>query len=369
MKRSPRSIVLLPNSSAVAALNPARLDQSAQAALKELLAEGDSAHTVSSYRSALRYWNAWFPLRYGQPITLPVPPAAVLQFVLDHAPRRRAEGLRFELPPPIDAELMRVGCKQRLGPLSLATIAHRLSVLSKLHTMRRQPNPCHDPALRELMLKTRRAFAKRGELSRGKPALTREPLEALLTTCDESLAGKRDRALLLFAWATGGRRRSEVTAATMTNVARNGDGSYTYMLGRSKTNAAASLRPNDAKPLVGRAAVALTEWLIASVITDGAIFRRVRKGTTVAEPLSAGSVRLIVKRRCLLAGLDPNYSAHSLRSGFITEAGRRNVPFGEALALSGHASVATAMRYFRAGSALTERAGRLLDEPFGNPES
>jgi hypothetical protein len=34
-------------------------------------------------------------------------------------------------------------------------------------------------------------------------------------------------------------------------------------------------------------------------------------------------VRAIVKRRAALAGLDGDFSAHSLRSGFMTEAGRQ----------------------------------------------
>jgi integrase len=48
---------------------------------------------------------------------------------------------------------------------------------------------------------------------RRKRAATREVLEAMLATCDDSLAGVRDRALLHFAWGSGGRRRSEVAAA------------------------------------------------------------------------------------------------------------------------------------------------------------
>lgn len=41
-----------------------------------------------------------------------------------------------------------------------------------------------------------------------KEALTRDVLEMLLASCDDSLRGLRDQALLLFAWASGGRRRS-----------------------------------------------------------------------------------------------------------------------------------------------------------------
>ncbi len=40
----------------------------------------------------------------------------------------------------------------------------------------------------------RRAYAKRGPLPHKKDALTKDPMQAVLATCDE----KRDRALLLF---------------------------------------------------------------------------------------------------------------------------------------------------------------------------
>jgi hypothetical protein len=36
----------------------------------------------------------------------------------------------------------------------------------------------------------------------------------------------------------------------------------------------------------------------------------------------------------------------------MTEAGRQNVPSGEAMALTGHRSVQTAVRYFQAGNLL-----------------
>ena len=74
-----------------------------------------------------------------------------------------------------------------------------------------------------------------------------------------------------------------------------------------------------------------------------ALFRRIRRGDVLGEPLAAAAVRDIVRQRCELAGLDESYSAHSLRSGFITEAGRQQVPLGDAMAMTGHASVATAM--------------------------
>ena len=67
-----------------------------------------------------------------------------------------------------------------------------------------------------------------------------------------------------------------------------------------------------------------------------------------------------MKRRAALAGLQGDFSAHSLRSGFMTEAGRQNVPLADAMALTGHRSVQTAMRYFQTGAVEQSRAANLL---------
>jgi integrase len=348
---------------AVPLLDPQRLAPMAQAAVDALLREGDAANTQASYRAALRYWAAWFGLRYGRAIALPVPEAAVLQFIVDHVPRSNKAGLVFDLPEAIDAALVEHGFKGKRGVLALNTVVHRMAVLSKAHTLARVDNPCQAMAVRELMAKTRRAHAKRGALPQRKAALTRELLEALLATCDDSLRGVRDRALLLFAWASGGRRRSEVTSATLENTRKVGEREWIYTLRHAKANQSGVDRPENDKPIVGIAADALEAWLAASGVRAGAIFRRVRKGSTVGEPLSSSAVRDIVMQRCALAGIDGDFSAHSLRSGFVTEAGRRNVPLGDTMAMSGHASVETAMRYYRSGTVSTSRAARLLDEP------
>lgn len=103
------------------------------------------------------------------------------------------------------------------------------------------------------------------------------------------------------------------------------------------------------------------DWLEQSGISSGAIFRRIRKGGHLGEALSPAAVRDIVKKRCALAGIEGDFSAHSLRSGFVTEAGRQNVPLAETMAMTGHHSVATVMGYFRAESSLSNGAARLLN--------
>jgi integrase len=332
----------------------------AQAA-DELRREGESPNTVRSYRTAIRYWAAWHALRFGSEISLPLPAATVIHFVVDHAQRSTPEGLQQALPAEVDAQLVQMGYKAKPGPLSLATLNHRIAVLSRVHKQRALNNPCDEPQVRELLSRTRRAYASRGVRPARKPALTRERLQRLLATCDDSLAGQRDRALLLFALATGGRRRSEVVGATCERLQAMGAGQYVYLLGQSKANQSAADDPAHTKPVVGEAARALDAWLAASGIRSGALFRRIRGNQVVGEGLNAATVRRIVIRRAAMAGLKESFSAHSLRSGFLTEAGMSNIPLGEAMALSGHASVRTAMMYFRAGDVLTSRAARLFD--------
>ena len=91
-----------------------------------------------------------------------------------------------------------------------------------------------------------------------KTAITRAELEALLATCDESLEGMRDRALLCFGFASGGRRRSEIAVADMRDLRRTGPHAFVYRLEYSKTQqAGASAGSTPEKPLLDRAADAL----------------------------------------------------------------------------------------------------------------
>lgn len=344
----------------IAALDPAVLAPFAADAVDALLAEGESKNTVRSYQAALRYWAAWFWLRYRQPIALPVPVAAIQQFVIDHVERRTNAGLEASLPTAHDRALVDGGFKGKLGTPALSTVLHRLSVLSKAHQVRGVANTVQDSKVRELVAKTRRAYAKRGAVPDKKAAITLEPLEAMLATCDDSLRGVRDRALLLFAWASGGRRRSEVTDATMENTRRVGPRAYSFTLLHSKTNQTGEHRADSEKPIVEEAADALAVWISRAGVQDGPIFRRVRRGDKVGEPLAPAAVRDIVMERASLAGLEPNFAAHSLRSGFVTEAARQNVPLGETMALTGHASTASLVGYFRAAEASRSAGATLL---------
>lgn len=327
-------------------------------AADDLIREGESSNTLASYRGALRYWAAWYQLRFGHALSLPLSTNVVVQFVVDHAARTTAAGLRHELPVEIDQLLVEQKIKGKPGPMKLTTLLHRVAVISKAHQLRGLDNPCQDGKVKELIARTRRAYGKRGDLAEKKDALTKEPLLAMLETCDDSLIGLRDRALLLFAWSTGGRRRSEVASASMKYLKRVADDAFIYTLAHSKTNQAATDRPENRKPIQGLASAALQVWLDKSGIREGALFRRVLKSGRLGESLSPTSVRNIVRQRAQLAGLCDDFSAHSLRSGFVTEAANQNIPLPDAMALTGHRSVSSVLGYFRA--TVNNKAANLL---------
>jgi integrase len=369
-------------------LDPELLSAEAKRAADAFEVKGTSANTRRTYHTALLYWGAWYALRYGRVLTAPVSVSTIIQFILDHLEHNplaepvepspfvpSSRTTQYLLPPAIDRVLVARAYKAKLGPWSRATVMTRLAALSRAHDvfianqippLPGSANPLRDPGVRQLLSAVRRAYARRPPDHERRPAIaaTRQVMEALLATCQDDLAGIRDRALLLFGFASGGRRRSEIVAATLENVRRDGQGGFVFELGRSKTNQAGLRAPENFKPIVGEAAVALEAWLnvlFRAKITEGAIFRRIHNGK-ITDPLFDRAVRDIVRHRASL--VDPplgKLSAHSLRSGFVTESGRQNIPIGEAMALTGHRSVQTFIGYYRSGEVGNSAAARLME--------
>lgn len=344
-------------------LDPQSLALHSQEAAAAFIAAGTAANTVRSYRSALAYWSAWLQLRYGEALgDAPLPAPVAIQFVLDHLARPLANGGWVHLlPPNIDAALVAAQVKSKLGPLAFNTVSHRLAVLAKWHRIQEWDSPTEAPALKTLLREARKAQSRQGLNVRKKTAIVLEPLQALLATCDDGVRGIRDRALLLLAWSGGGRRRSEVVGLQVSDVRRLDVDTWLYTLGTTKTDTGGVRRE---KPLRGPAAQALSAWLTAAPAESGPLFRRMYKGGKVGTAsLSADQIARIVQRRAKLAGLEGDWAAHSLRSGFVTEAGRQGTPLGEVMAMTEHRSVSSVMGYFQVGSLLNSSATRLFLDP------
>lgn len=317
--------------------------------VRTILDAGIADNTRRAYTGDLRYFWAWARLALGLAEAYPVQPAAVVRFIVDHL-----EGL----PEPVDAALVAEGAKARRGVHALATVSRRLAALSVAHEAQGVENPVQLPQVRALMAAARRGRARQGLAPQKKRAATLDVLDAMIATCGDDLRDLRDQALLLFAFASGGRRRSEVAAAKVENLTTV-PGGFLYRIPLSKTDQQGVGRE---VPVLGRAAVALQAWLEAAGIDTGSLFRAVDRSGGVGAKISDKAVARIVKKRTLLAGLDAEkYGAHSLRSGFVTEAGRKGVSRNDAMALTGHKSSTVFDGYYEAGTVVKNRAALIAE--------
>jgi integrase len=112
------------------------------------------------------------------------------------------------------------------------------------------------------------------------------------------------------------------------------DKSYTIKLYFSKGRCEGTAKEF---PIKGMAAERLTKWLDRSGVKAGPLFRSVR-GNTIGDGLNAKAVNMIFKERMKLAGIKGDYSAHSIRSGFVTSAvsGENTIPIWEIMQMTGH---------------------------------
>ena len=135
--------------------------------------------------------------------------------------------------------------------------------------------------------------------------------------------------------------------------------SLSIQLSRTKTSGADN---EEVVYLTGRPVDALNGWLEAGRIESGSVFRAIdRWGNVSKRALDPKAINDIVKQRAFMAGLDPaEFSAHGLRSGYLTEAANRGIPLPEAMEQSRHRSVQQASEYYNSATRRSGRAARLL---------
>jgi integrase len=314
-------------------------------AATEIIQTSSSINTSTAFQGDLKYWNHWYQANF---ISMEnVRKEHIILFVLQHAEN---------MPSHIDDDLVERGIKSKRGLHKMSTIRRRIRSLSTYLKLKKLPNPCQDKDISILISKLTK---KHGSSHAWGKAITLDILNDLIHTCqNDGLIGIRDSALLLFGFSTGGRRRTEISSAMLENLTRSSDGNFIYNLGKSKTNQEGKYDP---KPLAGRAAIALMHWINEAGIKEGPIFRGVAKGGRIlSTALCDKQVSRIIKNRCKKAGHDPSqYTAHSLRSGFVTEGGKRGKPIGDIMAMTGHKSVDQVMHYYQTGAVFNNSAAYL----------
>ena len=326
--------------------SPPALSDADESALTDLYIRGTPKNTLRAYERDLLYITAWKRAAFGAALTWPESEKVALRFVLDHA--RDLSDAPPDDPARATAEaLIGAGLRKSLSCPAPATLDRRIASWRAFHRMKNLASPFEAPLLRQARQKAKRAAARPPAPKSAHP-ITREVLEAMLATCDHSLRGIRDRAVLMLAWASGGRRRSEISSLMRGDVSLKDFADqgliWLDLLATKTTTPGATPR----LVLKGRAADALALWIETAPIEDGPLFRPVTiNDDPLARPLSPDGIYMIVKKRLALAGYPEDFaSPHGLRSGFLTQAALDGAPIQAAMRLSLHRSLAQAQRYY-----------------------
>jgi integrase len=287
-------------------------------------------------------------------------------------PLRRAGDANHGMPEAVEMELRAAHLLKAPGPHAPATVRRRLTSWSILTRWRGLAGCFGEPTLKSALRLAVRATG-RPRQRKSLHAVTDDILAELIATCGgNDLTDVRDRAILLTAFASGGRRRSELANLRVEDIVVDAPvradpqdessaslACLTLQLGRTKTTDI-----EDAAPvlLIGRPAEALQHWLHEARIATGPVFRAIDKwGNLGRRGLTPQSINLVLKSRCEKAGLDPaKYSAHGLRSGYLTEAANRGVPLQEAMQQSQHKSMAQAAAYYNEQDRRRGKAARVF---------
>jgi integrase len=241
---------------------------------------------------------------------------------------------------------------------TVATIEQDLSAISAAHRAAGLDTPRSAAVVREVRSGIRRRL---GVAPKVKAPLLAEDLEKVVAALPATLAGIRDRALLLVGFAAA-LRRSELVGLEVGDLEWTEEG-LKLRIRRSKTDQEGLGRPigvphgKEACPVQ-----ALKAWLEAARITEGPVFREVtRHGRVGDKALSGRSIARVVQASALAAGLEASSDAgHSLRAGLATSAARGGKSERSIMNQTGHRSSAMVRRYIRDAELFRDNAAEGL---------
>lgn len=292
---------------------------------KEFIYNSVSANTRKGYRADFNLFREWCEARSLQ--WMPAFPEFISEYLTQEAIR---------------------GIKP-------ATLVRRIAAIRMAHKAFKCPNPTEHDIVKTTMQGIRRA---KSTAQNKKAPLTAERLESILSHCEDSLIGLRDKALLLVGFA-GAFRRSELVSLTLKDIERTPEG-IKITIRKSKTDQEG--KGHTIAILNGvrfRIVDTLYMWLKKAGITEGFLFRRIRKGSSVqASSLTTHTVATIIKHYASKAGLTvENFSGHSLRAGFITSVAQAGADLIKIMEVSRHKKIDTVMGYVRESKLFENHAG------------
>ncbi|MDA9396416.1 hypothetical protein WN73_38555 [Bradyrhizobium sp. CCBAU 45394] len=324
-------------------VDPAEIAEQAKA----YAAASQATNTQLAYSSDWRTFQAWCDLQGA--VAMPTTPATVAAFLVATA-----------------------------GVVAVTTQRRRLSAIQDAHKRAGHHLDLSGGPFREVWSGIRRVH---GRPPTKKSALMTAALRHAIEALPDTLAGTRDRALLLLGFA-GALRRTELAAIEVSSRpsaaawVEEGEDGLTVYLARSK---------GDQEGVGQRIGIpygsnlktcpvrAWRAWLQVAGITEGPAFRAVsRHGHLGEEAMCDHSVALIIKRT-ISAGAIANgasteeaalmaksYGGHSLRRGLATSAARNKVAAHLIQQQLRHKKYDTTAGYIQEAQLLQENAAGLV---------
>jgi site-specific recombinase XerD len=289
-----------------------RLEQDAA----EIASHSRSANTVRAYRTDWAHFSSWCRAMDLQ--VLPALPRTVALYMAAHKDH-----------------------------YAIATLNRRLSAIAAAHRMADHP---FDTRCREIALVMDGLRRTKTIRQRQVTALTTPLLKRALGTAFEPLTERRDRSLALLGMAAA-LRRSEIVALELSDLTFSPEGvrmvirrSKGDQLGEGQVIAIGRIGTNLC-PVAN-----LEAYLERAGITGGRVFRAIDRHGNVKASMTDQSVALIVKKLTGRAGLEGDYSGHSLRAGFATQAARNGVEERKIASTTRHKNMEVLRKYIREGN-------------------
>jgi site-specific recombinase XerD len=268
---------------------------------------------------------------------------------------RWCESLGLIALPATPDTIARFLAAQASNDIKPATLIRRLAAIRMAHEAQGYATPTQHKGVKAVLKGIKR---EKGVAQKKKAPATAERIESMIAHCPDTLAGRRDKALLLLGFA-GAFRRSELVALTVNDIERTPEG-IKVTIRKSKTDQEGEGQviaiPNGTR---FRGVDSLMAWLDAANITEGYLFRPIKKGGLVQTmALTDRSVASIVKLYAGKAGLTvDDFSGHSLRSGFITSGAAAGADLFKLMEVSRHKKPETVIGYVRESKLFENHAG------------
>jgi integrase len=254
------------------------------------------------------------------------------------------------------------------GACRPATIERAMAAIAHVHKAHGYVSPRESIHVQGHLKKTKNTLLSAPEQA---PPLLVRHLEAIVARMPATEPiSVRDKAVILTGWA-GALRRSEIAALDRRDAAFVPEG-IRLTIRRSKTDQEGEGETIPIEPAQNPdlcPVAALRAWVLETddslVQPTSPLFPRTYYGGLVGERLEDREVSEIVKRWCRKADLESDtpgidFSGHSLRSGFITEAARAGRADWQIMQHSRHKSYEAFRGYIRRAKLFQDNPGRGL---------